>query len=170
MKNQPVLYLPKSVAEHSLNAAAWLFTALHFVLAWNCFPDLPEQIPTHFNVAGEADKFGSKNTVFLVPVLSLFLVAGLAWLVRFPHKFNYPNKITPENAAFEYRKMRLVLLLVNALTSLMFMLITWNILQGATGGPARLGIWFWMVFIMLEIAPLAILFGWNRPKPQNTNL
>lgn len=164
MKNQPVLDLPKTTAEVWLDVAAWLFVTLGFALSLSYFPDLPEQIPTHFNARGEADKFGSKSTIFFLPVLSLVLVAGLVFLTKFPHKFNYFNKITPENAEFEYRKMRTVLRLVNALTSLMFMIITLNILQTARDVPAKLGIGFWLVFIALEFVPLALLFGWNQPK------
>jgi uncharacterized membrane protein len=164
MKNQPVLDLPRTTAEVWLDVAAWLFATLGFALALGYFSDLPEQIPTHFGASGEADKFGSKNTIFLLPVLSLVLVAGFVFLTKFSHKFNYLNKITPENAAFEYRKMRIVLRLVSTLTSLMFLIITLNILQTAAGAPAKLGVGFWLVFIVLEILPLTILLGWNQPK------
>ena len=162
MKNQPVLDLPKSAVEVWLDLASWLFVTITWGLAIGYFSDLPEQIPTHFNASGKADGFGSKNTIFLLPAISLALVGGLIYLAKFPHKFNYINKIIPENATFEYRKARIVLSIVNALTSLMFMIITWNVLEGAIAGTSRLGAGFWLVFIALEIAPLTILLGWNK--------
>lgn len=164
MKNQPVLDLPKTSAERWLDVAAWLFVTLGFALAIGYYSDLPEQIPTHFNASGEADKFGSKNTIFLMPVLSLVLVGGLIWLAQFPHKFNYLNKITPENAAFEYRRMRTMLRVLNVLTSLLFLVITWDILRAASGASKNLSVGFWIVFIALVIAPPLMLLGGKRSK------
>lgn len=164
MKNQPVLDLPKTTAEIWLDAGAWLFATLGFALALGYFPDLREQIPTHFNASGEADKFGSKNTIFLMPVLSLVMVAIFVFLSKFPHKFNYLNKITPENAESEYRKMRMVLRVVNTLTSLMFLIITWDILQAANGTGKNLSLWFWLVFLALMIAPPLMLLGGKPNK------
>lgn len=164
MKNQPILELPYTLAERWLDVAAWLFVTIGFALALGYYADLPEQIPTHFNAAGEADKFGSKNTIFLLPLLSFILVAGLIYLLRFPHKFNYLNKITPENAVFEYRRMRIMLRVVNVLTSLLFLVITWDILQVASGGSKGLSVWFWVVFIVLMIAPPMVMLGWQGKR------
>ncbi len=164
MKNQPVLDLPKTATEIWLDVAAWLFVAIGLALAFGYYSDLPEQIPTHFGPSGEADKFGSKNTIFFIPVLSLALVAGFIFLMRFPHKFNYLNKITPENAEFEYRRMRIGLRTVNVLTSLLFLVITWDILQAASGEAKGLSLWFWLVFILTVTAPPIVLFGSSGKK------
>lgn len=164
MKNQPVLDLPKTATETWLDVAAWLFVAIGLALAIGYYPDLPEQIPTHFNAAGEADKFGSKNTIFLLPVLSLVLVAGIIFLMRFPHKFNYLGKITPENAESEYRRMRVGLRTVNVLTSLLFLVITWDILRAANGESKGLSVWFWLVFILTVTAPPIVMFGSSGKK------
>src|SRR5690606_5186026 len=107
---------------------------------------------------------GSKNTIFLLPVISLILVAGLIFLMRFPHKFNYLNKITPENAAFEYQRMRIMLRVINALTSLMFLVITWDILRAASGTARGLSALFWIVFILLMVTPPLMLLAGQRKK------
>jgi uncharacterized membrane protein len=164
MKNQPVLDLPKTATEIWLDVAAWLFVAIGLALALGYYPDLPEQIPTHFNTSGEADKFGSKNTIFLLPVMSLVLVAGIIFLMRFPHKFNYLSKITPENAESEYRRMRVGLRVVNVMTSLLFLVITWDIVRAASGEAKGLSVLFWLVFILTVIVPPIILFGGQGKK------
>ena len=164
MKNQPVLDLPKTTTEVWLDVASWLFVSIDFALALAHYSDLPEQIPTHFNAAGEADKFGSKNTIFLLPAISFVLVGVFVLLSKFPHKFNYLNKITPENAAFEYQRMRIMLRVVNVLTSLMFLVINWDILRAASGAAKGLSVWFWMVFILLAVVPPVVMLGWSRKK------
>ena len=87
MKSQPVIDLPKSTAETWLDVAAWLFAGLGLALAIGYYGGLPEQIPTHFNASGVADKFGSRNTIFLLPVFAIILSAGMMLLLRYPHKF-----------------------------------------------------------------------------------
>ena len=164
MKNQPVLDLPKTATEVWLDVASWLFVAIGFALAFGHYPGLPEQIPTHFGLSGEADKFGSKNTIFLLPVLSLVLVGGLVYLMRFLHKFNYLSKITPENAESEYRRMRILLRTVNVLTSLLFLVITWDTIRAANGEGKGLSVWFWIVFILTVTVPPMVLLGSSGKK------
>lgn len=161
MKSQPALELPKSALERWLDAASWIFVVLGWAWATGFYQALPEQIPTHFNATGIPDGFGSKITVFLLPVLSLVIVGGLTFLARKPHHFNYPFVVTPENAAFEYRKARTILRVMNALVSLMFMLITWHTVRASTGGPDRLGLWFGALVALTLIVPLALFFGWR---------
>lgn len=165
MKSQPVIDLPKSGAEIWLDVAAWLFTGLCFALAIGYYGDLPEQIPTHFNASGAADKFGSRNTIFLLPAIAAVLSAGMIFLLKYPHKFNYLNKITPENAAFEYSRMRFLLRAVNALTSLLFLVITWDVLQAALKGSGGLSVLFWIVFMLVVMVPPILLLGY-RQAPQ----
>ena len=164
MKNQPVLDLPKTATETWLDVASWIFVTLGFVLAFGYYPDLSEQIPTHFGPSGEADKFGSKNSIFIMPVLSLVLVSGFVFLMRFPHKFNYLSKITPENAESEYRRMRILLRTVNVLTSLLFLVITWDTIRAANGEGKRLSVWFWLVFILTVTVPPMVLLGSSGKK------
>ena len=44
------------------------------VTAWY-YPELPDRIPTHWNIRGEVDGYGGKRTLFLLPVMSLPLLA-----------------------------------------------------------------------------------------------
>lgn len=165
MKSQPVIDLPKSQGEIWLDVAAWLFAGLGLALAIGYYDGLPEQIPTHFNASGVADKFGSRNTIFLLPVLAVVVSGGLIWLLRYPHKFNYLTKITPENAALEYRRMRFMLRALNALTNLLFLVITWDVLQAAINGNGKLSLLFWIVFILLMVAPPVLLLAY-KPAPE----
>lgn len=44
------------------------------------FPDLPDKIPAHFNDFGEVDRFGSKASIWVLPILSVLLYLGLTGL------------------------------------------------------------------------------------------
>lgn len=52
--------------------ATWLvivFISLPFAYAAYLYPELANQIPTHFNASGQADAWGPKNSIFLMPVI-----------------------------------------------------------------------------------------------------
>jgi len=67
------------------------------------FPDLPDKIFAHFNAAGEVDRFGSKASIWVLPIVSVLLYLGLTGLNQFPHIYNYPVRITAENVYPQYR-------------------------------------------------------------------
>lgn len=54
-----------------------LFLLLPFAYAFYIFPSLPEVIPIHFNASGDADAWGDKSSIFLLPcimgITSLFV-------------------------------------------------------------------------------------------------
>lgn len=164
MKNQPVLQLPASTLERFLDAAAILFSFGALLLAVSLYPGLPDQIPIHFNGQGTADNFGPKNTLFILPGIAVAMALGLIALTRYPHQFNYLTKITPENAAFEYGKARLMLRVMNVLTSLLFLVITWELTTAASGTTSRLGWFFWVILAAVLVVPPVVFF--TRKKPQ----
>ena len=67
------------------------------------FGKLPDEVPTHFNHAGEADAWSGKGTLFILPAIAVGLYIMLTLLNRSPHIFNYPVKITEQNAPMQYR-------------------------------------------------------------------
>jgi uncharacterized membrane protein len=51
-----------------------LFAASFAAPAW-LYPDLPDRIPTHWNINGEVDGYGGKWTLFVFPVMILPMLA-----------------------------------------------------------------------------------------------
>lgn len=163
MKNQPILHLPVSTTERMLDAVSLLFAAGTMLLVISLYGALPDQIPTHFNARGEIDQNGPKIMAFILPAIALVLCLSLFFLARVPHQFNYMTKITPENAAAEYRRAGFLVRLLNALTSLLFLVLTWNVIQAAQGTTTTLSVLFWMVFFLLMLAPVVYLMVRRKP-------
>lgn len=160
---QPVVQLPYNTFERIADALAIAFAVIGFLLALSKYPGLPDQIPSHFNASGEVDGHSSKAVIFILPALSILISAGIIFLSGFPQYFNFPYRITEENAPFEYRKARALLRVVNIFTCLMLLILTWDILQSVNGKPG-LSVLFWIVFILLMIAPAMVMFTWKQ-KP-----
>ena len=80
------------------------------------FNQLPDMVPTHFDMSGNPDRFDKKSSLFIVPVIGTLLYLFLHFLSRNPHTFNYGVKITAENAAYQYRIGVRLTRMINALT------------------------------------------------------
>ncbi len=67
------------------------------------YNSLPETVPQHYGVSGEPDGFGGKENIWILPIIGIFIYAGLAILNKFPNILNYPKNITAESAVRQYR-------------------------------------------------------------------
>ncbi|MBR5343753.1 MAG: DUF1648 domain-containing protein [Oscillospiraceae bacterium] len=81
-----------------------LIGAIVFILIrW---PQLPEQIPSHYNFAGEVDGYSGRGMLLLMPILGLVMDAVLVLAGRFPKSWNTGAKITLFNRVRVYRLVR----------------------------------------------------------------
>ena len=55
------------------------------------FPQLPEEIPAHFDAAGNVTDYSGRVLVFALPAINLFLYAVLTLCILFPAVLNDPN-------------------------------------------------------------------------------
>ncbi|WP_037573021.1 SdpI family protein [Spirochaeta cellobiosiphila] len=63
------------------------------VIAW-FYKQLPEQIPTHFNIKGEVDDWGPRNVIWLFGFLPVVIYMLLFFIPRIdPRKENYKKHI-----------------------------------------------------------------------------
>lgn len=136
-----------------VEVCALLMLLLLWGLTWYYYPSLPETIPTHFNAKGDADGFGRKATILMLPAVATVLFAGMTILNRYPHVFNYPVKITEANALQQYsiatgmiRWLKLVIMLV-------FTLIVIRTHAAASDGSG-IGRWFLPVTLLLIFVPV----------------
>lgn len=125
----------------------WAFTVINY-------SNLPETIPTHFNGAGEADGFGSKVSIFGLPVIATLLFIGLTVLNRYPHIFNYPSPVTQDNALRLYTLATRMLRYLKLVLVLVFGGIEFMTIQHATGKAAGLSVWFLPLTLVLIFLPL----------------
>lgn len=86
-----------------LSPVLLLGSIVFILIRW---PHLPEQIPTHFNFAGEADGYGGRGLLFLMPAIGLIGDAVIAITGRFPKSWNCGVRITLYNRVRVYRLVR----------------------------------------------------------------
>jgi Domain of unknown function (DUF1648) len=102
-------------------------------IALSVYPRLPERVPVHFGLTGEADRWGGRWMIFLIPLVSTVIFALDYWI------FEYASPISPKPIPPEMRTPLHLLLLE---LSVIFAYITWRMSKVAFGRARGLGGWF----------------------------
>lgn len=151
---RPKLHIPISKLEIILEIIAVIAIILtwgYLIISWS---NIPSIIPTHFNTLGQANSYGSKDAIFITPIIGTIAFIALNILARFPHLFNYTVKITKENAERQYRNGRLIIEVLVAELSILFFYINYTIIEVALKKSSGLGIQFLPIFIIVFVGTL----------------
>ena len=129
---------------------ALLLIAAPLVYAAYVYPNLPDTIPTHFNISGEADAYGGKDSIFLGPgimaVVGLFVFVLLSNIKSFDPK---RYKVADDGL---YKKFALF-------TVAFLSMISFIIIFSASNHSIDIG------KLLLPAVGLAFAgFGWYMPK------
>lgn len=103
MPQRPIILIPQSQLALVLNIITVVGVLVCLIIAIRGWFVLPDVIPVHFNFYGQPNGWGSKVIIWLFPALAIIMSVGLTFLSRYPHSFNYPVQITPENADRQYQ-------------------------------------------------------------------
>jgi uncharacterized membrane protein len=121
---------------------------------------LPNTIPIHFGLDGRANGWGNKNTMWQFIGIGAFLYLFLSVVRRFPHIFNYPFPITPENAAQQYRNACQMLDWLKMEMTWIFSYISWQIWQLAIAPGTGLGLIFLVITLVTTFGTIGT-FIWR---------
>jgi uncharacterized membrane protein len=122
-----------SKLDKCIEILAGLVLVTLWILVYINYNGLPNLIPTHFNLSGQADKWSSKSNIALLPVVATVLYFGLTFLNRYPHKFNYLNKITEYNALKQYTYATRLIRFIKCAIVIIFTVITKHTINVANG-------------------------------------
>jgi len=143
------------------------FIGLSFLIILIAIPifyynQLPESIPIHFNAEGNPDGFGAKRTLFILPATGIMMYIILTVLTAFPHIYNFPVAITPENAEVQYRLATRLLRILKTVILILFSFIGWMSVRTAAGDASGLGKIFLPAFLFMTFGVIIIYFKMAR--------
>ena len=146
-EERPILHIKKKTIDHIFVWGTWLLLIGVWILSITSYSKLPSIIPTHYGLNGQADGFGHKSTIFLLPGITTAIVILLSALCKFPHKFNYLTKIDASNAMQQYSAaLRLMRFLQFFITNI-FGYLTYKEISGAINHQSKLE--FWLIPLLL---------------------
>ena len=103
---------------------------------------LPQNIPTHYDLAGRPDAINGKGSLLILPVLSIFLYTILTVAPRATRGWNYPVPITEENAARQHGNTIMMLRVFKPLIMMILLYVTFAVVQNGLGKMDGMSIWF----------------------------
>ncbi|GAA0335958.1 DUF1648 domain-containing protein [Oceanobacillus oncorhynchi subsp. oncorhynchi] len=109
--NPPILKLKMTAIEKLLNVLGILSffgIIMYIIFTWS---SIPNQIPGHYNFAGEVTRWGGREELFILLGIGLLLWVVMTVMERFPHMYNSRN-LTEANIKGQYINSRM---LVNSL-------------------------------------------------------
>lgn len=78
------------------NIKMWFLFVITIIVGLASYSYLPEQIPMHFDIAGNVDRYGSKLQIFLSPAIILFMIISAEIARNIDPKKNSYNKFNKQ--------------------------------------------------------------------------
>jgi len=141
-----------------LAIAGLVSTGLMLGILITYWPQLPAEIPTHFNFSGTPDSWGSKQSLFFLAGVGVILYVMMLIVSRFPHLYNYLVTITESNAEKQYRMAVTFMLTMANIVIWMFAFIMWQTIRVALGQSEGLGQQFVYVILLATLGTLVVYF------------
>ena len=151
---RPKIVVQLKKADYLIELLAILFLVGIWIFSVQYYWTLPEIIPTHFNIHGEVDAHGSKGTLFIMPIVYSIIFVLLSIISRKPEIYNYPVKITADNAAVQYALATRMLRILKTLIGWILLSINW--LTSISARNSELHGLEWIVFVDIALLFTAI--------------
>lgn len=147
-------YRPKlKLALSNLEKFLFITSALCIIALWYLsiisYINLPKIVATHFNFSGSPDSYGSKNVIFIFPIIASIMYVLFATLSRLPHILNYTVKITVENVEAQYRNARTLMLSILGEVSLLFLFLQRSIVNSMKNNFSHSELLFLPLFLII---------------------
>lgn len=128
--------------------------------------ELPDALPKHFKLNGEADSYGGPGIIWSLPITGVILYIGMTLLIRFPHLINYPVKVTAEVADRMYQIGTGTVRVLKLLVVLSFTYINYQTIRIGLDEASGLGRFYLPVFLALIATIIGIMiFKMIKLKP-----
>ena len=141
-------------------AADWVMEAIALaallgmvVLLLDQWQQVPEKVPIHFSASGAANRWGSKDSLWLLPLLGGVVYLLLTFTAKNPYFMNVPIQIDRENPVVRSLLLRMSITLKAAIL-LTFLGIIWFSIDTALGKSEGLGAWFLPSTLVVICGPM----------------
>jgi hypothetical protein len=141
-ESRPRPNVPRTTLEHVAQATAFVVLALWLAYIARVWGSLPERVPVHFGPSGRVDAWGGRSSMLLLPLVGTTLYVVSTALERFPHIYNYPVRVTDQNAATLYLLGRKLVLGIKLILVSSFAYLSCASVHVARGEAAGLSPWF----------------------------
>lgn len=154
-RKRPKLKIPKTKSEWFWDIIGYLFFLGSIIFLASVWGKLPEKVPGHYDAAGRVDRWGSKWELLILPGVGAILALLMQVLEKFPHIYNYPERLNALNAKQFYVHSRKLLNQLKNICLIFFALILLESIVIAMGWGNGFGKWFLPIVIIGMGIPIA---------------
>ena len=151
---RPKLDLPKTRMQKVANIVGYGIFIAGIIYSIINLATLPQQVPIHFNIAGEADGWGSKYILLLLPFIGIVTTLALEAVEKRPHIHNYSSRMNENNVYQFYAISIRSLNLVKNGTLLIFGLLQIEMVQTAREADFTFGNIMMGLLVILIVLPI----------------
>lgn len=130
---------------------------LYVIITWKSIPDM---IPGNYNIAGEIDKYSSKNSIWILIVVQILLFTMMSVLERFPNIWNTGVQITDENVERVYTNLRNMQTYLKMMIMIYFSYMTFQSIGG--GNLHSMSVFVFLVLVFGGMAVFLVKVFKNR--------
>lgn len=156
MPYRPILKIPKTKIEKVfdfIGIGLFLLSIVYIIIQWRGIPD---EVPGHFNAAGEVDRWGSKFELLMLPIIGFFMMFMMGVFEKAPHMHNYPKRLNESNVEQFYLNSRKMLNSLKNICLIVFAYLNVVMVQIALGQATSIGNWFLPALIIAVLIPMGI--------------
>ena len=117
------------------------------------YPQLPEIIVGHRDLAGKIDGYTEKNFIWVPIVFNIVIVGAIGYLLKRPETLNYPDDIADKNRESAYFKMQIFLAITAIITSALFSLVIFD----AIGFLKSANAFYFIAYFFLTVIAIPLL-------------
>ena len=152
---RPRIKIRLTALDYIIEIAAFLSVLVAIILYIIYWTKAPEVVPTHYNIHGEVDGYGSKATLLILPIITVVTYIGLTILNKYPHIFNFPATVTEQNALSLYKIATRFVRVLKLLLCLLFTYIIWHEVRVIiTHQESQLGLIFGLLIMIITFYPI----------------
>ncbi len=158
-EKQPKIVVEPTTTDRRLLVIGWSIVVLSALVLGYFYHSIPDTIATHFDHKSRADDFSHKSALWGIVVFNAISYLGLYLLATKvkPWNFNYPIRVSSENAPKVYALgIRMIVVLNLALAGLLSLLL-FRMMYTAISGTQTLS-WFLPVFSTVLLG-IILYFG-----------
>ncbi|PAD39027.1 DUF1648 domain-containing protein [Terribacillus sp. 7520-G] len=151
---QKQLSIPKTRGEKvwdTIGIGSYLATVIFLIIIWR---QLPEQVPLHMGLTGHVDDWAAKESLLLLPAISIPMFTLLHLLGKNAHVHNYPARLNEKNAASFYLNSRKMVNKIKNIMILIFCFIEVEFTLIALGRINDGHAWLMIIMVLAVFYPI----------------
>lgn len=154
--DRPMIEIEKTRSEWIWDIIGFLFFIGSIIFLLSVWNTLPDQVPTHFNAAGEVDHMGSKWQLLILPGIGIGIALFMKFVEKHPEIHNYPARLNESNAEQFYLQSRKIVNQLKNMILIIFTLILFESVSIALGWGGGFGEWFLPITIVGLGVPIVL--------------